>query len=181
MAMYRILKDPGVGGGMAAPEDVVSLTRAEFEGLRARAESGSEPGHEGEGIAAESRQAAVERELVERERKSAEWERAFRSALRDREVATALVGKPLVAGAATQLMKLWREEFDVFEEGGEFRVVDRQGRPASKAVDRVAVGPGLRPLLPAQHAGRYGGPAGGICRRRCQRQPPRRRPWERPP
>ena len=126
---------------MAAAEEVVTLTRAEFEGLRARAESGPEPGHEGEEIAAEGRQEAVERELVERERKSAEWEKAFRSAFRDREVATALVGKPLVAGAATQLMRLWREEFDVFEEGGEFRVVDRQGRPASKAVDAWLSGP----------------------------------------
>ena len=146
MLAYRILRSSDGEGGFAPPEDVVTISRAELEELRAKAgrvPPGDESGQAREeaGAARDAREAAHARELAERDRKAADWERAFRSALRDREVATALVGKPLVAGAAAQLMKLWREEFDVYEDAGEFKVADRQGRPAAKAVDAWLSGP----------------------------------------
>jgi len=166
MSTYRILKAPDGEGGIAPPEEVVTISRAELEGLRAKAglvPSGpeSERGPEEAAAVLEAREAAHARELAERDRKAAEWERAFRGALRDREVATALVGRPLIPGAAAQLMKLWREEFDVHEDGGEFKVVDRQGRPAAKAVDAWLSGPDYahfcRPSSQGGTAARGGG------------------------
>jgi hypothetical protein len=75
--------------------------------------------------------------LAERDRRVAELERLCKSAVRDRELATALAGRPLVAGAAPQLIKLWRDDFDVYEEGGGFRVVSRDGKPAVQAIDEL--------------------------------------------
>ncbi len=137
--MKRLLLDPAGGGGLPTSAEVVTLSREEFEGLRARAEGVETRPLEGDGSSA--RLAEVERALVEGERRAAEREGAYRSALRDREVATALVGRPLVPGAAQQLMKLWREEFDVLEDGGELRVADRQGRSVAKAVEGWLSGP----------------------------------------
>ena len=166
MSAFRILKGPDGEGGIAPPEEFVTIARAELEGLRAKAGL-VRPGPEAEqvreeaGAALEAREAAHAKELAERDRKVAEWERAFRTALRDREVATALVGRPLIPGAAAQLLKLWREEFDVHEDGGEFKVVDRQGRPAAKAVDAWLSGPDYahfcRPASQGGTAARGGG------------------------
>jgi hypothetical protein len=75
--------------------------------------------------------------LEERDRRVAELERLCKAAVRDRELATALAGRPPVAGAAPQLIKLWRDDFDVYEEGGGLRVVSRDGRPAAQAVDEL--------------------------------------------
>lgn len=73
--------------------------------------------------------------LADRERKIEEWKTACRNALRDRELAMALAGKPLVPGAAKQLIKLWSDQFDVHEDQGEWKVTTRDGREASRAVD----------------------------------------------
>src|SRR3954470_11845632 len=81
-----------------------------------------------------AREAAHAREIAAFESKAAEWERAFKSALRDRELATALAGRPLVPGAVPQLIKLWRDEFDVHEDRGEFKVSARDGRGVGQAV-----------------------------------------------
>ena len=143
MPVYRILPNPDAGqdgGSSAFDVDLVSISRAELDALRALA--GASPLVEGRDEAAESgraREAAHAREIADRDRKVSEWEAAFRTALRDRELATALVDRPLVSGAAPQLIRLWREEFDVFEDGGEFKVSDRQGRPVGRAVaERLA-------------------------------------------
>lgn len=141
MPQSRILMSPAEdqsGGGPT--EDLVTITRAEFEALRASAAAGPARFVPEEAEAAErARDAAHARELAERDRKAADWEGAFRTALRDRELATALIDRPLVSGAAPQLIRLLREEFDVIEDGGEFKVSDRQGRPVGQAVaERLA-------------------------------------------
>ena len=73
--------------------------------------------------------------MVEEERKrGAEREAALRKAIRERELAVALAGRPLVAGAASQLLKLWADELDVYEDEGQYRVATRDGRSVSEAV-----------------------------------------------
>ncbi len=77
--------------------------------------------------------------LAEESRKAQEWERACKAAIRDRELVTALVGKALVPGAADQLMKLWRDDFEVVDEVGTTRVVARDGRGLGTVVsERLA-------------------------------------------
>lgn len=72
--------------------------------------------------------------LAEQTRKSAEWERACKAAILDRELATALAGRPLMPGAAAQLLKLWHDDFDVLGEADSSRVVARDGRPLAQVV-----------------------------------------------
>jgi hypothetical protein len=72
-------------------------------------------------------------------RRLSELERTCKDAVRDRELATSLAGRPLVSGAAVQLIKLWRDDFDAIEEEGEYQVVARDGRSVGQAVsDRLA-------------------------------------------
>lgn len=68
-------------------------------------------------------------------RTAADWERAYRSAVVDRELATELAGRPLRPGAAAQLVRLWRDELELVEESGRERVVSRDGRALAKAVE----------------------------------------------
>ncbi len=130
MNARQILRSPeGIeGGGGEAPreeeEEVVTISRAELEALREGARRrGEEDRGERNG------------ELVEEERRrGAEREAALRKAIRERELAVALAGRPLVAGAASQLLKLWGEELDVYEEEGRYRVATRDGRSVMEAV-----------------------------------------------
>src|SRR5262245_47811792 len=46
------------------------------------------------------------------ERRALESERALRAALQEKELATALAGRPLVPGGSDQLIRLWRDDFD---------------------------------------------------------------------
>jgi hypothetical protein len=127
--------------GVAGLDDeVVTIRRAELEELRALAGSASWPGRAAEpSVEAPRREEGLETELAARDRKVADLESAYRKALRDRELATALAGKPLVAGAATQLIRLWRDDLDVYEESGEYKVAARDGRPLVQWVaDRLA-------------------------------------------
>lgn len=63
-------------------------------------------------------------------------EQALLSAVLERELALALAGRPLVPGAANQLVRLWRDEFVVTEhEAGRFRVGTADGQPLAQAVD----------------------------------------------
>lgn len=84
--------------------------------------------------AARDREAEMARRLADLDRKVEHWQGAYKAAVRDRELATALAGRPLVPGAASQLVRLWRDELDVIEEDGKVRVVARDGRPLQKAV-----------------------------------------------
>lgn len=127
------------------PDDLVTISRWELDALRAKTsapvvaplagaliESAVEP-------VLSPPVTIVGTEESARSRRIEELERGFKSAVLDRELATALAGRPLVPGAAAQLIKLWRDEFDVYEEGGTFRVVARDGQPVAKAVaERLA-------------------------------------------
>lgn len=130
MMFVRILRDPGaVEGGAATVEEVVSISRAELDALR---EAASRPSS---GPVVESgREEALIRELSDREERLKERDAAYRSAVRDRELAVALAGRPLVSGATTQLLKLWRDEFDVTEDNGRCRVAACDGRTVSQVV-----------------------------------------------
>jgi hypothetical protein len=88
----------------------------------------------------EDREARHVRELAEQQRQACEWERSYKRALRDLELATALAGSPLVPGAAAQLIKLWRDDFDVYEERGALKVASRDGRAVAQTVaERLAM------------------------------------------
>lgn len=90
-------------------------------------------------LSAQDREVYYARELAEQERRASEWERSYKGALRDLELATALAGRPLVPGAAAQLIKLWRDDFDVYEEQGVLKVAARDGRAVGQAVaERLA-------------------------------------------
>ena len=147
MRSYSILRSPEVESTGGEPiDEFVTISRAELDELRGRAEGASalRPGRGAlearEEFAEElkTREVAHSREIAARERKAIELERSYKAALRDRELATALVGKPLVPGAAAQLIKLWRDDFEVVDEGGEIRVLARDGRGVDQAVlDRL--------------------------------------------
>lgn len=133
MLMYRIVMDPeATEGGSTSTE----------EGGRFRlAVEAPEPS--AERALLEARLQAVEsahaEQLAEQARKSAALERAYKTVVIERELATVLAGRPLVAGAAAQLVKLWRDEFEVIEEGATSRVVAGDGRAAAAViVERLA-------------------------------------------
>ncbi len=136
-------------------DEVVTISRAELDGLRALAQSASRPGRAVEPAAdAVHREEGLARELAARDRKVADLESAYRKALRDRELATALAGKPLVAGAATQLIRLWGDDLDVYEESGEYRVAARDGRAVAQWVaDRLGKPDYAHFCLPATRGG----------------------------
>ena len=122
-------------GMPASSGETVTITRAELEELRnqlsaatARAATPEVP------PPTPSREAPSADELASRDRKVSELESLCKSAVRERDLATALAGKPLVAGAAPQLIKLWREELDVYEEDGLYKVASRDGRTVAQAV-----------------------------------------------
>ena len=151
MRLCQILRSPDFesdGGSLA--DELVTISRAELDELRAKAEEGSVskigPGelHAARSEFAETfkaREAAHSREIAARELKAIELERAYKAALRDRELATALVGKPLVPGAAAQLIKLWRDDFEVVDEDGEIRILSRDGRAVDQTVANRLNGP----------------------------------------
>lgn len=140
-----------------ALEDLVTIARAELDALRERAASSERAatvGRLAEAEAARALDAAHAEQLAERDRKAADWELAYRSALRDREVAAALAGQPLVPGAAAQLIALWRDEFDAREERGEFKVSARDGRGVAQAVaDRLSSPEYAHFCLPSSRGG----------------------------
>ena len=142
MRPCQILRSPGPDSGGGPPgDDVVTISKAELDELRARAAGASDPPGPGgdHAEASRSREVAHARELDARDRKAGELERAYKAALRDRELATALVGRPLVPGAAAQLIKLWRDDFEVVDEDGSIRILAKDGRSVDQAVlDRLA-------------------------------------------
>ena len=125
--------------------DVVTISRDELESLRARA-SGFVSA-EGIGLpSADSRlstplERMKEEEAYAREKRLIELEGVCKSAVRERELAAVLAGKALVGGAAAQLIKLWSEDFDVYEEQGRFKVTSRDGRAVSQVVNEWLASP----------------------------------------
>ncbi len=116
-----------------APDDLVTISRWELEALRAKA-LGATPVAPTTLNPAPISSVTSTRPEDAAGRKLVELERGYKAAVRDRELATALAGRNLLPGAASQLIKLWRDDFDVFEEGGEFRVSARDGMPVAKAI-----------------------------------------------
>jgi hypothetical protein len=128
--------------GVAGLDDeVVTISRSELEELRAQARKATPSGRDEPTADAGRREMALAKELAVRDRKVADLESAYRKALRDRELATALAGRPLVAGAAGQLIKLWRDDFDVYEEAGEYKIAARDGRTVAQWVADRFSGP----------------------------------------
>jgi hypothetical protein len=151
--MDNIPTPPDTDGGEAGPAssgEYVTISRAELDALRSRAESmalsperGLEPGcrdEEPEPVSRrpdpglQGREAQIAREFAARDQRLAELEQNCKSAVRERELATALAGRPLVAGAAAQLIKLWSDHFDVYEEGGAYKVSAKDGRTVGQVV-----------------------------------------------
>ncbi len=127
------------------PDDLVTISRWELDALRAKTSASVVPPLAGalveSGVEPVLPPQVAVVAIVEsaQARRVEELERGFKSAVLDRELATALAGRPLMPGAAAQLIKLWRDEFDVYEEGGTYRVVARDGQPVAKAVaERLA-------------------------------------------
>lgn len=146
MPQYRILRSPDPDdGGATTVDDTVTLTRAEYDALQA---SLLVPD-----VGNVEELAAVA--------KADAWERAFKETLRERELATALAGRPLVPGGAEQLIKLWRDDFDVVEEGGEFKVSARDGKPVGQAVaERLSRPEYAHFCPPTSRGGTASGPLG---------------------
>ncbi len=152
MRLSTVLRalDPDSGGGGnsgAVGDEVVTISRAELEELRVKASqiAGSDARWDDAraewAAALKARDADHARQIADKERQSTALERAYQSALLDRELATALVGKPLVPGAAAQLIRLWRDAFEVIDEDGTLRVVSREGRSVTQAVNDRLAGP----------------------------------------
>lgn len=141
MTLYRILLNPDQGGeGELAGDEMVSIPAEELAALRLAASGASRPSDaEAEAEAeAEERLRATERrydeELSRLAKKAERWEGAFKAALKEKELAAALAGRPLVPGAASQLIKLWREELSIVDEAEGPRVASRDGRSVAEAV-----------------------------------------------
>ena len=116
-------------GDEHADDELVEITRAEFDELRSRAATSSPTSVE---------IAELERLLEARERRLSELDANYRSAVRDRELAAALAGRSLVPNAASQLIKLWRDDFELIEDGGRTQVVAKDGRTLEESVkDRL--------------------------------------------
>ncbi|WP_169973652.1 hypothetical protein [Tautonia rosea] len=138
MTMYRILLNPDtIDEGSPADAEMVSISASELEALRAAAASATK--------ISEAKERAAERSLADDRlraeeigrwsKKAEDWERAFKAATKEKELATVLASRPLVQGAAPQLIKLWRDELEVIDEAGQFRVATRDGRSVAEAVN----------------------------------------------
>lgn len=127
-------------------EPVVTTARLESEALQRAASVGSYvpagvPNVAQSPPGSASREDELMRRLSEREQLDAARTRLLHAALRDREVATALVGRALVAGAASQLLKLWQDEFVVVDDAGETRVASRDGVSVNQAIGQLLLRP----------------------------------------
>ena len=143
MSILRIPQDPSPldEGVRSEPlEEVVSIGRRELEELRAKAATALGP--PGDERSATSMTTEVDpvpqsKDLeppTARDERTIGLERAYRQALLERELATVLAGKSMVAGAVAQLIKLWRDDLDVYEDEGTIKVASRDGRSVSEAV-----------------------------------------------
>jgi hypothetical protein len=148
-----------IEGEPATASEMVTISRAELDALLARLDATAVRAfHDPEVSTAPDGSPVLERALAEevaaRDQQIAEMERVCKAAVKDREIATALAGRPLVPGAASQLVKLWRDDFDVYEEDGAFKVTARDGRTVAQAVgERLASPEYSHFCLPASRGG----------------------------
>lgn len=141
-------------GGMGVSEDDDSSAVGEINDP-SDLEMAGVPAGEARGFR-EEREGELTRMIAERERLLAEREKSFRGVILERELAVALAGRALVPGAAPQLMKLWREEFDVVEEAGEYRVLSRDGKSVNRAVEEWLASAEYSHFRPARSRGGSG-------------------------
>lgn len=119
---------------MSLPEDLNEVEATPIDAVEPPAPTMPPPTVARDRERERDRDAEMARRLAELDRKVEHWQGAYKAAVRDRELATALAGRPLVPGAASQLVRLWRDDLEVIEEEGKVRVVSRDGRPVQKAV-----------------------------------------------
>ena len=94
------------------------------------------------------------REIASQDKRLAALERVCKNAIRERELAMLLSGRTLVPGAAAQLIKLWSDQFDVYEDNGVYKVASREGRSAEQVVnDWLASAEYSHFCLPASRGG----------------------------
>jgi hypothetical protein len=139
MSLLRVLRSPlpVEEGGVTDDDEFVSISRRELEELRAKV-GAVPPGVDELTRTGNPPEVGTEADLNARtlqDERTAGMERAYRSALLDRELATVLAGKPIIAGSVTQLIKLWRDELDVYEDDGAIKVATRDGRTVVQAVN----------------------------------------------
>jgi hypothetical protein len=147
------------GEGRESSAELVTISKVELTALLAKVDAGPvEQGPEAFRMTATTkpavahsmeetkttgpdREAHLARELSERDRRLTELDRACKLAICERDLATVLAGRPLVSGAASQLIKLWRDDFDVYDEGGSYKVMARDGRPVEQVVSQLLSSP----------------------------------------
>ncbi|RUL89606.1 hypothetical protein [Tautonia sociabilis] len=144
MTPHRILLNPEAGEGGATAG--AATAREAGPGPEAPDPgSASDPSPADASRAAEERLRTLERRFDEERsrlaRKAEDWERACKTALKEKELAAALAGRPLVRGAAAQLIALWRDELEVVDEADRLRVRSRDGRSVEDAVASWLAGP----------------------------------------
>lgn len=142
--MFRILLNPdAVEEGIPNADEMITISATELEALRAAAALAAKDA-EGAAARAAERTRAIEHlrdeEVARLTKKAEDWERAFKTTMKEKELATALAGQSLVPGAAAQLVKLWREDLEVIDEAGRIRVASRDGRNVSEAVNAWLTG-----------------------------------------
>lgn len=146
MDLNRILSTPLPVAEASGEDDeeFVTISRKELEALKSGnlpatmassvdQQSISEPLHQTDRTSLEgigSKTDVNQQEAI----KTAALERIYRTAILERELATALAERPLVAGSVGQLIKLWRDDLDVYEEDGTIKVSARDGRSVTEAV-----------------------------------------------
>lgn len=117
-------------------EEAESLAAQLAEVLPVRAPVSSDEASAASGELEELRAKADElsRALALRDEALAARERSYRAAIVDRELLAAMAGRPLVESATQQLLKLWRDEVETYQEGGELKVRSRGGQKVQEAV-----------------------------------------------
>ncbi len=75
-----------------------------------------------------------DKDLADGAQKLRETETKFKATTRDRELAVELAKHKLTDGSAAQLMKLWKDDLVVVEDGDVFRVQTRDGKPVERFV-----------------------------------------------
>lgn len=87
------------------------------------------------------------------EEKARQAEAKFRQTVLERELAAALAGQKIRPGTADQLMKLWRDDFEVIDANGRYEVRSKDLKtPAQVAAERLA-SPEWDHFVPAEHRG----------------------------
>lgn len=138
MTMYRILLNPDTTDeGTPVADEMVSISASDLEALRAAAASAKKISEANDRAAERSlaNDRLREEEIARWSKKAEDWERAFKTATKEKELAAVLASRPLVQGAASQLIKLWRDELEVIDDAGQIRVATRDGRSVSDAVN----------------------------------------------